>query len=720
RKSICFEEKGTLTLTVAVCGFYELYFNGQKITKGRLAPYISNPDHIIYADSYTVEADKGENVIGLHLGNGFVNDPAGHPWKFHMAKFRSAPSFSLLGEFIGESENKIEFDAEGFRTHPSPIIFDEFRLGERYDARLEIDGWCDKDFDDSDWSRPIKAETPRGDIKYCSAEPILAERELKPSKIRRSKNGWIYEFPENRSGVCRLCVKGKRGQEISLRHSDKLKPDGELELLMGVWFPEKFERDEPFVHRDIYTCKGDGVETYVPTFTYHGFCWVEVTGITEEQATDELLTFIILNSALETSGGFETDNPEIAHLQYITRQSDLSNFFYFPTDCPQREKQGWLSDAGISSEQMLLNFHTEKSIREWYKNIAKAQGIKGNPSPITPTADWGYNWVPFVVGDSSLATLPYQLLRYRGDVEFAKEAVPTILRYLDCITSRYENGKLKITWAPEIPSYGLSDGIEHFCSGELLDLAEYYSISIYSERIFDALSLPHHKAFARAISEDIRNMYRSHIDFETFTVETESQTAQALALYHGIFNEDEWQKGFERLVEFIHRDGDRIGGATCGLLKMFHVLAMGGEIDLALKLMLTRDAPSFAIFVDEANTFWERYCVKEGDTTTHNHHYYGDVSALFIKRIAGLDYNPDANDTRRLDLIPSFPASMNCAKAYYDTVHGRIEADWRRVDERIEYTASAPDGFEIKLKLPHGYKLENKNKNTYIIVKNRG
>ena len=262
RKSITFDESGRLSLTVACIGFYELYLNGKRVTKGRLAPYISNPDHLIYADSYTFNVEKGESVIGLHLGNGFVNDPAGHPWGFEKARFRSAPSFSLSGEFMGVSGEKTEFDANGFKTHPSPIIFDLFRLGERYDARLEKNGWCDRGFDDSDWTEPITAEKPRGEIRLCTAEPILPQYELKPVSVTKRGNVFRYDFVDDCAGVLRLRIKGKAGQEISLRHSDKLKENGDLEILTGLWFPEKFERDKPFVHRDIYTCRGEGIEEY--------------------------------------------------------------------------------------------------------------------------------------------------------------------------------------------------------------------------------------------------------------------------------------------------------------------------------------------------------------------------------------------------------------------------------------------------------------------------
>ena len=477
---------------------------------------------------------------------------------------------------------------------------------------------------------------------------------------------------------------------------------------MGVWFPERFERDEPFVHRDIYICRGEGIETYVPTFTYHGFCWVEVEGITEEQATSDLLTFIVMNSDLKTAGGFKTSNPELAHLQFNTLQSDLSNFFYFPTDCPQREKQGWLSDASLSCEQMMLNFHTEQSIREWYKNIAKAQGPKGNPPPIVPTADWGYNWVPFVVADIATVVLPYNALRYRGYVDFAREAVPTILRYLDCITTRYADGKLKCTWSPEIPSYGFSSDLKYFCPAEVMEVAKYYIVCHYAAKIFEILKLEHHKAFALGIAEDMKTIFKTHLaDPETLATSGESQTGQAISVMSGLVDGADREKALSRLVEYIHRDGDRIGVGVEGTRFLFHALALAGEVDLAFEIMLNRNAPSFATFVDEANTFWERFNCQDSDTTTHNHHYFGDVSAFFIKRIAGINYNPDADDLTRVDITPAFPRIANDAEGFFDANDGRITSNWKRVGDKIELTLTLPDAFHGKIKLPRGYAFED-------------
>ena len=142
----------------------------------------------------------------------------------------------------------------------------------------------------------------------------------------------------------------------------------------------------------MYICKGEGEETFVPPFTYHGFRYVLVEGIDEAQATESLLTYLVMNSDLKERGNFSCSDETVNLLQLFTRRSDLANFYYFPTDCPHREKNGWTGDASMSAEHMLLNLHAENSLREWMRNVRKAQRIDGALPGIVPTSGWGFAW----------------------------------------------------------------------------------------------------------------------------------------------------------------------------------------------------------------------------------------------------------------------------------------------------------------------------------------
>ena len=190
RKSFNVAGVTSAELTICGLGFYELYINGKRSTKGYLAPYISNPDDILYYDKYdiTPHLKVGKNVIGVQLGNGMLNCPGGLIWDFEKARYRSAPKLALHFFANLKSGETVEFEAdESFKVADSPIYFDDLRSGEFYDARKEITGWNIPDFDDTKWSNAIKAETPRGETVICPAEPIVITKELKPVCIRKAK-----------------------------------------------------------------------------------------------------------------------------------------------------------------------------------------------------------------------------------------------------------------------------------------------------------------------------------------------------------------------------------------------------------------------------------------------------------------------------------------------------------------------------------------------------
>ncbi len=176
-------------ITISGLGFYELYLNGRKITKGLLAPYISNPDELVYFDKYDVTGmlENGKNTVGIILGNGMQNSMGGRVWGFDYARFRNVPCFAFGLVLTDENgaETVIEAD-ESFKCKPSAIIFDDLRSGCFYDANLESEGWLDNDFDDSSWSAVKPAEKPRGEYCLCEADPIVVTQEIKAVEIREA------------------------------------------------------------------------------------------------------------------------------------------------------------------------------------------------------------------------------------------------------------------------------------------------------------------------------------------------------------------------------------------------------------------------------------------------------------------------------------------------------------------------------------------------------
>ena len=693
RKSFMCDNATEGTLAIAACGFYELFLNGKKITKGMLAPYISNTDDYIYYDEYKVSLEYGENVIGIVLGNGLQNNPGGYVWDFDKAPFRSAPKVALnLAYKNAENEYVVIKSDESFKTHSSPILADDYRFGETYDANLEIMGWNERNFDDSNWNFAMSTTAPNGEIKLCEAEPIVIETEITPIDIIKDEDGYIYDFGISNAGVCRLKINGVKGQKIVLQHTDLLK-DGKFQV-ENVWFVRDYwERDKHIVHKDTYICKGKNNETYTPTFTYHGFRYVKVTGITPEQATKDLLTFVVFHSDLKSRGSFNCSNETVNKLQEMTRRSDLSNFHYFPTDCPQREKNGWTADAALSCEQMLLNFSPENSFKEWMHSIIKAQSSDGVMPGIIPTAGWGYDALNGPAWDSVLFYLPYFTYIYRGDTAMIAEAAEAFIKYFKYLETRKDEKGLL--------NFGLGDWChvgrhspEVIPKAPLIVTDSVISMDLANKAafMFDVVGLNEYKSYAENFASDLRIKIRENlIDFSTMTVFGECQSCQAIGLFYGIFEPEEENAAFEKLLALISAADDHIDLGVLGGRVIFHVLSKFGYSDLAFKMITRPDYPSYGNWIKRgATTLWENFDPDFVDSP--NHHFWGDISAWFIKVLGGININPTGTNPSELVINPHFIDALDFVEASHILPQGEVAVFWKRNHDSIEVKISLPEG----------------------------
>jgi len=678
--------------------------NGTRITKGFLSPYISNTDDFIYCDEYLAPVDEGENVIGVILGNGLQNNEGGYIWDFDKAGFRSAPMFAMTVADAEKDSEPVLFESdEQFKTMPSPIRSDDYRFGECYDANYEIKGWNRSGLDDSNWSCALRAVPPKGEVRIADVAPIVKEFECRPVNITKSANSYIYDFGVSNAGVCRLRIKGEKGQRIELRYADAL-VDGNVDLKQ-IWFVrDKWERDRKIVHRDVYICNGIGTETYQPMFTYHGFRYVQVDGITQEQATEDLLTYLVYHTRLNTRGDFACSDEVCNKLQEITRRSIASNFHHFPTDCPQREKNGWTADAALSCEATLLNFDPERNYREWMRNLCKAQAENGSLPGIVPTAGWGFKWGNGPAWDSALVWLPYFTYIYTGKTEMITESAAAFIAYLKYLRTRCDEKGL------------LAIGLGDWChvggtapKAPLLVTDSVMAMDIASKMatLFDAINRETEAGFARDEALKYRQAIRKILlDARTMQVSGNCQTSQAMCLHYGVFEPEEEHAAVQGLLEQIHNADDHMDVGVLGGRAIFHVLTRFGYGDLAFKMITREDYPSYGNWLKRgATTLWETFHPDRVDSM--NHHFWGDISAWFIKCVAGIRLNPNGNDVNSVVIHPTFLSALQNAQAYHVAPLGKILVRWERSGRRIRLIVCIPDGMDATAVLDAGFCFED-------------
>ncbi len=707
------------TVTVGCAGFYELYINGQKITKGLLAPYISNPDDIVYYDEYDITGyiAEGRNAIGIQLGNGFQNNIGGQIWDLDDAEFRGAPRVAFALEVTRQDGKTAVIEADtSVKTAPSPVLFDDMRCGVVYDARREITGWSQADFIDDEWENALIAETPRGERRLCTADPILPIRHLSPISVKKctladfrprgdvpktpnpyastEKVGYLYDFGINTAGVVRLKISGERGQHIDLQFGEYINEKGEADISNINFYPDGYSQ------RDVYILKGEGEEIFEPQFTYHGYRYCLVLGLTEAQATENLLTMIVCSSSIKERGGFRCSDPVTTKLQAMTKNSTLSNFYYFPTDCPHREKNGWTGDAAASCVQTMLNFSPERSYAEWLRNIRACQRADGAIPGIVPTAGWGFKWGNGPEWDTVLTKLPYYIYIMRGDKTVLEENADAIFRYVTYLANhRTARGTVELglgDWLPVTVIKSPLEFTDSVISMNILDMASY---------IFGVLNMSHQKKFTDDLYSEIRAAVRKYlVDFNTMTAIGDCQTSQALAIYHNVFEPGEKPAAFKKLLEIIKRTDDHIDCGFIGIQVLFRVLADFGEYDLAYKMLARPDYPSYGNFVTRGLTALpEDFKRADEYPNSLNHHFLGDISAFFIEYIGGIKVNPYREDVHSVNIEPCFIAALDNAAAYHETVDGRVTVKWERTGKDYKLTVNAPATLNGQIKLPSGF-----------------
>ena len=706
----------TASLSICVSGFYDLFVNGEKITKGLLAPYINNPDHIMYYDKYDIThlLKKGKNAIAVILGNGFANQDV-DSWNFKSSSFRAPLCMAL--DMIAEGEGKsftISSD-ESFKTHPSPILFDMYRYGVIYDARKEIVGFADGVFDDSSWDNAISATPPKGKITLSEALPVKEQYELIPKKIEKQedfcylhtdedepimhthvKEGWLYDFGLNCSGVCRLKIKGKCGQKITLRHGEYLR-NGNFNINSILTIKEGFERYIHLHQADTYILRGGDEEIFIPPFTYHGFRYVLVEGITDDQATQDLLTYIVFNTDIKKRSDFHCSDPVLNKLYEMAIRSDLSNFHHFPTDCPHREKNGWTGDISVSAHQYLLSFDCSQNFDVWLENVQYAQTDEGQIPGIVPTDTWGYKWGSGPAWDSAIINVPYYCYKYDGKKDIITKNSDMIIKYLKYIAEkRNEDG---------LVACGLGDWVQPREDGEKIaspllftDSTQVLEMAHKSAIMFEAIGKNGEKAFAQKLEKEMREAIRKHlIDFSTYTVAGNCQTSQAIALRMGLFNENEYQKAYQRLIDFIKEKDYHTYCGMLGLRHIFHVLFENNDADIALKMITREDAPSYGNMIKLGGTALFEATRQNGVQNSQNHHFYGDIINLFITKIVGIRINPEMDDTHNVIISPMIPDGIENACASYEFKEGTLTVAWKKENGILTLNVIVPPSVHGKI-----------------------
>jgi len=697
---------------VAVAGLYEFYINGKRIGDHRLDPMYTRFDRRNLYITYDVTSHLSEenNAIGIILGNGWYNHQSSSVWFFDEAPWRARPRFCLDLRIIYE-DGAVEVIStdKSWKTSLSPIIFNSIYTAEHYDARLEQPGWNKVNFDDSKWEEPRLVTAPSQNIVSQTMHPIRNVEEIAAKSVRKvNSQKYIFDLGRNISGVSRIKVNGERGTILRLTHAEKLDSDGEIDQSNIDRHYEPTDDTDPF-QTDIYILKGEGQETFVPRFNYKGFQYVEVVSNKPIELTKKSLIGIFMHSDVPPVGEVKSSNKTLNKIWEAANNSYLSNLFGYPTDCPQREKNGWTGDAHIAIETGLFNFDGITVYEKWLADHRDEQQPNGVLPAIIPTSGWGYHWANGPDWTSTIAIIPWNIYLFYGDSRPLEENYENIKRYVDHITDISPTG---------LTDWGLGDWIPVKSKSpvEFTSSIYYYVDVLILAKTAKILNRESDHEKYLALSKKIKDAINAkYLDTKTGIYGSGFQTELSAALFWGIVPEEFIEKVAENLAERVIADNEHIDVGLLGTKTILNALSENGYADLAYKVASQETFPSWGWWiVNGATTLFENWKLGTRSDGSLNHIMFGEIGAWYYKALGGIKPDKSKPGFKNVILQPHFVSGLDQFEAKHNGPYGEIVSSWKRSDGKINLTVIVPPNSTATLYL----KAKEITQNTKIIKSN--
>ncbi len=494
----------------------------------------------------------------------------------------------------------------------------------------------------------------------------------------------------NIAGWARLRVNGPAGTTIQMRYAEKLGPDRDIDQANI----DSLTKTDMF-QTDTYILKGTGVETYEPRFNYHGFQYVQVTGLPGEATTD-MLEGRVVHTDLEQTGSFECSNELLNRIQRAAIASTVGNYHGMPTDCPHREKNGWTGDAQLSAEQVLLNFDPATAYTKWMDDFVDCQRPSGAFPGIVPTGGWGYNWGAGPAWDSAYILIPWYLYLYKGDLGILDRHYDGMKKYLNFLGGLATDHIVHFglgDWCPP-----KSDTEERRAPAELTNTAYYYVDACIVSRIASLLGKKTEARRFEALAKKIKAAARKrYYDKRNGRFAPRSQTAIACFLYQGLVEPDELKAFGTMLLEEVAACNDHLDCGILGTKYLLNVLTELGHAEIAYRIATQRDYPSWGFWLQQgATTLWESWDGK----ASRNHHMFSDISAWFYKTLAGILPDPESPGFKHVIVKPRPVGDLTSAAGEILTPYGRFRSAWRKQDGRFVQEVSVPPNSSATVHIP--------------------
>ena len=683
-------------LYISGLGYYEAYLNGRKISDHMLDPgFTTYRKEVLYAvHDITALVNTGKNTAGVMLGNGWWNPL---PFKFFgrwdLRDYQQTGRPCLKAEIHIRYEDgtteKIITD-ESWQTAPGPVVKNNVYLGEEYDARLEQKGWNSRDIAKGIWKPAVRVAGPEGPLTLQLQPAIRVTKVIKPKAIVRvSADTFMVDMGQNFAGVARIRVKGPAGTRITLRYGEGLFKDGSLNVLTtaatqikkggisgGPGAPATAWQE------DVYILKGDGLETWSPRFTFHGFQFIEITGWPGTLRNDDI-EGLRMNTDLSKDGEFSCSNEMFNKIHEAIQWTFLSNVFSVQSDCPGREKMGYGGDMVATANSFIYNYNMlhfyEKTVKD-FANEQRPLGGMTEIAPFTGIDDRGFGDLSGPLGwELAFPFLQKQLYDFYGDKRIIENNYEGFKKQLAFLKDK----SVSNTFYWDISDHEALDPKPEAWSAAVF----YYHHILLGMEFAGILGLRDDSVKYAALAKRVRdeNVSKFHIP-NTGRFDNATQSAQIFALWYNLSPEK--NNTLSALNSEFARHNWHVSTGIFSTKMMFDVLRENEMNETAYRIVNQKDFPGWGYMLENgATTLWETWAFPETDPS-RNHPMFGSVDEWFYRSLLGI--NPLSPGFEKIQIKPQPAGDLTWVTGSYQSIRGRIESSWKRDGDRFTLSISIP------------------------------
>jgi alpha-L-rhamnosidase len=541
----------------------------------------------------------------------------------------------------------------------------------------------------------IYRAAPSANIVAQALHPIRAVETIPAKSIRKVNDStYIFDIGRNIAGVSSIRVKGPGGTVVRLKHGERLDKNGRVDLSNIDVHYRPTDNTDPF-QTDIFILKGKGEETFSPRFNYKGFQYVEVTANAPLALTKESVSGYFMHSDVPPVGSIQSSNDMLNKLAFATNSSYLSNLFGYPTDCPQREKNGWTGDAIIASETGLYGFDGITVYEKWLADHRDEQQPNGVLPSIIPTSGWGYEWGNGPDWTSTIAIIPWNIYLFYGDSKLLADSYENMKRYVDHITAISPEG---------ITTWGLGDWVPVKSKSPVpfTSTCYYYAdvmIIAKAARLFNREEdYKKYSALAEKISKAFNDKF---LNKTTAIYGSGYQTELSTPLFWGLVPDDLKTTVASNLAKRVEADQFHLDVGLLGQKAILTALSENGHADVAYKLAAQETFPSWGWWIKNgATTLYENWDIHAANDISLNHIMFGEIGAWLYKGLGGIQPDPAKPGFKHIIFKPYFPEGLERFEAKHKGPYGEIRSSWLRSAKAVNYTVVIPPNSSGTVYLP--------------------